>query len=147
MLVRNQTRAGITAADYFPKESAGVSALVGVSSFSLVAVLGLFFLMGVSILFSVSVRVAVGPYLHPRFLRGPIGAARTGTSSFELMSPPISSVSWPPILSKVRVFYRLYAVLRLTATPVAIGSIMNARWVQMGGVHSGQFCAAQGMNT
>ena len=49
MLVTGHTHAGIIAAEYSTKESAGVSSLVGVSCFSLVAVLGLFFLMAVSI--------------------------------------------------------------------------------------------------
>jgi len=138
----------ITVAKYSDKESVGVSLLIATSCLSLVAVLGLLVLLGVSIFFyetrDQSLKCAS---LHHRSLRGPIGPLRTRTTSSGPMSPHISFVSWSPISFKVRHLDNLYVWLRPTHAPVAFASIMNARWVQLGGVQQGQFCTAQGMTT
>ena len=90
MLASNPPQYGIPAVQYSAREAAGVSALVGVSCFSLVAVVGLLFLMAVSTLF---LFYEVEPYIHHRFPHGPIGPLRTRTSSFELMLLSTSSAS------------------------------------------------------
>ena len=92
MLVTDPTFHGVPAFQYAAREAAGLSALVGVSCFSLVAVLGLLFLMAVRTLISVSTRL-VDPYLHRRSLHGLIGPLRARISSSELMLPFISSAS------------------------------------------------------
>jgi len=59
MFVADPAYHGVSPVQYSAREAAGVSALVGVSCFSLVAVLGLLFLMAVSILASVSTRLTL----------------------------------------------------------------------------------------
>ena len=138
----------IIAAKYPTKESVGVSILVATSCLSLIAVLGLLVLMGVCNLFPT--RLGVDPYEHAflyrRLLPGPIGLPGTRTTSSEPMSLHISSVFWSPISFKARSIGRLLCWAAADTSLVALASIMNARWVQSGGVESGRFCTAQGTN-
>ena len=138
----------ITTIKYSAKESVGVSLLVATSCLSLVTVLSLLILMGVSIPFSTRLPIGCLKHvsLHRRLPLGQIGPLITRTTSSEPMSLHISSVFWSPISFKARSIGRLLCWAAADTSLVALASIMNARWVQSGGVESGRFCTAQGTN-